>query len=914
LENFLPSLFSVKRQREMIPMTKKFQYAVAPVLVAAILLPIYAVFRFFPFGTGTVSWCDMNQQVIPFLMDLKNILTGKADLFLNLQNAGGMNFWGVFLFFISSPFSFLVLLVDKGSVYQYINILLLLKMMTCAFTASIYFKKRYSNLNLPQVTALSVMYAFCGYTMFYYQNIVWLDMMYLFPLLLLSLHKLAEERKPLCYIIVFSAILTVNFYLSYMVVIFLILSVGIWLFFFHDNTERKYLILLFGLSTLVTGLLTGVVWLPSLFEYLASARTSDLITSLRTGTLITHVDTTLTVVLCTGAILAAVAMAVVTKIFRENRVKLLLVMLAATLIPVFLEPINKMWHTGSYQSFPVRYGYMPIFIGLILLAECISSLNRNSNGLQTNYNSTGSVITAAIALIAVIFCAYTILRYEFKTVTVYTMTLWGDQNSFKRLFLFAMAVGFVYLILMLQFHYHQVKKPLFSIFLCVLTVVEAVFYSSVYIGSAGSNAQYYTPIMDLSDHINDDSLYRVKMKEKYFDVNLVGSMGYNSLSHYTSLTSKQYMFAMKKLGYSSYWMEVNSNGGTKLTDALLGNKYIITRTDDVIEEQMNTGKTKNPVYSNGLYSIVKNDNDTPFGFVMKSDNISKLKNLPNFMRLQLQQYLFETAFSTKQELIQQYQPTSMTNVTLKKDDNYKFLLNNQGNVGNIRYEIAVHGTQTLYFDCFDQLTNQLYEHINSSFSITVNGRMLEIEYPTQPQNGLVCLGTFTDEIVVVDIGVLRNVYAKSFGIAGLKEDVLSSALASVSKADLHQSGNSISGTAAAEEDGEYLFLPVSYSKGFQATVNGKSAEVYQVFDSFMAVKLEKGQNQISVIYIPQGFMPGLILTFVGVGCAFLLEFFRRRGLLYRLKRTQTVFQALFAGLLVCTISAIYIMPLIIFFT
>jgi uncharacterized membrane protein YfhO len=897
----------------MHQMTKKLQYTVPPVFVAAILLLVYAVFRLFPFGTGTVSWCDMNQQVIPFLMDFKNILDGKADMFLNLQNAGGMNFWGVFLFFISSPFSFLVLLVDKASIYKYINILLLLKMMTCAFTASVYFRKRYSNLNLPQVTALSVMYAFCGYTMFYYQNIVWLDMMYLFPLLLLSLHKLAEEKKPLCYILVFSAILTANFYLSYMVVIFLILSAGIWLFFFHDKAERKYLILLFGLSTLVTGLLTGVVWLPSLLEYLASARTGDIITSLRTGKFITHLDTTLTVILCTGAIIAAVVMVFISRIYHDNYVKLLLILLAVTLIPVFFEPVNKMWHTGSYQSFPVRYGYMPIFIGLILSAECISNLNRNAGGLQLNRNNPGSVITAAVAIIAVIFCAYTILRYEFKTVTVYTMTLWGDKNSFKRLFLFAMAVAFVYLIVMLQMHYHQVKKLLFSIFLCVLTVLEAVFYSSVYIGSAGSNAQYYTPIMDLADRINNNSLYRVKMEEKYFDVNLIGSMGYNSLSHYTSLTSKQYMFAMKKLGYSSYWMEVNSNGGTKLTDALLGNKYVLTRTYDVFDEQLSNGNAGDTVYANGLYSIVKKNTDIPFGFVMKSNNITKLKDLPDFTRLQLQQYLFESVFSSKQELIQQYQPTSMKNVTVKKDDNYKFLLNNQEEEGNIRYEIPVEGTQTLYFDCFDQLTTQLYEHINSSFSITVNGQMLEIEYPTQPQNGLVCLGTFTDEIVVIDIGVLRNVYAKSFGVAGLKEDVLSSALASVPKADLRQSGNSIVGTATAEQDGEYLFLPVSYSKGFRASVNGKPAEIYRVFDSFMAVKLEKGQNQISVTYIPEGFMPGLILTAAGVVCAFLLEFFRRKGSLYRWKRTQTVFQILFAGLLVCTIAVIYIMPIIIFF-
>ena len=48
------------------------------------------------------------------------------------------------------------------------------------------------------------------------------------------------------------------------------------------------------------------------------------------------------------------------------------------------------------------------------------------------------------------------------------------------------------------------------------------------------------------------------MDKKYFDVNMVGALGYNSLSHYASFTNESYMFTMKKLGYSSYWMEVNS--------------------------------------------------------------------------------------------------------------------------------------------------------------------------------------------------------------------------------------------------------------------------------------------------------------------------------------------------------------------
>ena len=88
-------------------MRKGLKYMASAFSAGGLLLILYAMKGLFPFGEFTVSWCDMNQQVVPLLCEFKDILEGKESLFLNLQNAGGMNFWGVFLFFLSSPFTFL---------------------------------------------------------------------------------------------------------------------------------------------------------------------------------------------------------------------------------------------------------------------------------------------------------------------------------------------------------------------------------------------------------------------------------------------------------------------------------------------------------------------------------------------------------------------------------------------------------------------------------------------------------------------------------------------------------------------------------------------------------------------------------------------------------------------------------------
>ncbi len=883
--------------------SKKHCYWVAPGLVVSIMLSVYAASRLFPFGTGTISWCDMNQQVIPFLMDFKDILLGKANMFLNLKNAGGMSFWGVFLFFIASPFSFLVLFTEKAQIYYLVNILLILKMAACSVTASLFFRAKFPRLNFLQVSALAVMYSFCGYTMFYYQNIVWLDVMCLFPILLLGLDRLFHQGRFLLYSLVFAAILAVNFYLCYMVVIFLILAAGVYLFLCVPKRERGRHVLLFGLATVASVLATGVVWLPSLLQVLSSARMGNVVSSLRAGGFWAKLDTTVPVLLCTAAVFAGMIMVLYLRNYWNQGIRWLLCMMVLLFLPIFVEPINKIWQTGSYQSFPVRYGYIPVFLGLILCAAVISFIK----GSRTEY-SGGKLFPgiALAALAAVMFCAGTILKLDYRDVTVYTRTLWGDERSFRLLLLFAVTGVLAYLILFLLYHYGKIREMFFSILLCSFAVVEAVFYSNVYIASAGNNAQYYFPILDLSDRIDDSSLYRVKMKQKFFDVNLIGSMGYNSLSHYTSLTSQNYMFAMKKLGYSSYWMEVNSNGGTKLTDAVLGNRYTIERTDRIPEGQ-------NAVYGNGLYSIVKNNLSLSIGFPFRTDKIQTLKNLSGGTRLELQESLFHSLFDTDEDLFVPYEPSSYDNVTMTRGSRYCFTLSDTGYEGTVDYQIPVSGTQTLYFDSFDQLSNRLYEPINSSFSITVNGTMLQIDYPTQPDNGLINLGTFTNQTVSVQIGILRDVSVKSFGIAGLRDHVLSTAVAATPQASLQPSGNSISGTVTADSGGEYLFLPINYGSGYSASVNGMSTPIYLVFDTFMAIPLQKGVNRICLSYIPPGFQMGVILSAVGLLCLIILYRISKRRCAQHWKTGEHVAMTLFTILFGLVIAAVYVAPLLILF-
>ncbi|HEX3038579.1 MAG TPA: YfhO family protein [Oscillospiraceae bacterium] len=887
-------------------MKKRWYYLLAPIATAVLVLIIYFNYHLYPFTSQTLAWCDMKQQVIPILLDFKNILSGQSNMFLNLSNAGGMSFWGVFLFFISSPFSFLVAFIDKSAIYVFVNILVLLKMSLCAFTASIFFGRQFKKLYPAQNIALSVMYAFCGYTMMYFQNIVWLDMMCIFPILLIGLDLLIEQDKIWPFVLAFSATIVINFYLSYMVVQFLVLSFGVYILFFTNKERRRKSILLLCVATILVALITAVVWLPSLMQYLNSARTVGLLKSVSSGSLFTNIYTTLPMILCSSAILAVMPVLPALLDYKNGKAVTTFIIFVLVLIPLIIDPINKMWHTGSYQAFPTRFGYMVAFLGLILLAGIISKLNIENETIQNDSNRLVT-IGLTVAFTGTVLLAKLLLDCNYSVLSVYTKSLWESKDSATLFILFAFVSALVYLLIMITYKYHYINRSIFSFLLCIMVICQCIFSGNIFLGSAANSSDAYQYVLDLSGKINDNSLYRVKNDKKYFDANLLGGLGFNTLNHYTSLTGKDYMYTMKKLGYSSYWMEVNSNGGTECSDAILANKYSVLYTSEL-------NNNSNAVYSNRYFSIAKNELSLPLGMIVNSDNIDKYKNLPQTSRMGIQQSLFQAVFNTNQNLLTNYDISTCDNVDVFNGDELTTVVQKTSAEDSfLTYNIEVNGTQTLYFDCFDNISNNLSEADYGSFDVTVNGKSIEKSYPKKNNNGLLNLGTFTNEVVSVKIDVLKTTWAKSFGVTGVNLDTLRTAVSQAKTANLKQEGNTIIGTAAADGADQYLFLPLAYDDGYNICINNQPAQIHRVFDAFMAVKLNKGSNTITITYNPQGFRTGLFISVAGLLAFAVILLLFKHGLYKRIKCLELPATILFSLLFAAVIIGIYIFPVVAYF-
>ena len=875
---------------------KYYPLFLPPLLTLAVMLYVFKNYNMYPFGQGSIAWCDMNQQGIPLLMDFKDMLSGKDNLFFSMNNAGGMSFWGVFCFFLSNPFSLLSVFVPKEEIIYFVNIIVILKLTLCSFTAAIYFRCCKKPANGAVIVSLSLMYALCGYGMLFYQNIMWLDVMYLFPVLMIGLEKLTKERKNIVFIISLSAITIMNFYLCYMVVVFILLYMTVWFISERQSEYHCEVCIKFLSGSVLAAMITAVVWLPSLIQVMSSGRLGSVSGTINSASFLSHYESVLPLLFCTGFIFVVLLMQLLSreKKTKEHRRNLLLFLL--TVIPFFIEPVNIMWHTGNYMSFPARYGLITIFIGLICCADLLTDSGENisEKKLKIQY----ILIPLPFALIyGYYFISQKMIDKDFETLTKYTATLWGKKESLDGLArLFVISV-LCYLIILLLYRKRLIMKRVFAIMLVTLCCVEGMNSIRLYMVSPAENnpkgTTDFASLSEMSDKIQDDDFYRVKTDFKAADYNMTGALGYPSVSHYTSLTDHDFMVMQRLLGYSTVWMKSGSTGGTELTNALYCIKYNITE-----------GKaTDHTIYTNGRYSINSISPCLGLGILCSSD-FSGGADIPDGMtRAEIQQYLFENIFDTDKKLITEYDYD-------KKKSTGIFFSNNKYQLSGsakVKYDIDVSRRQSLYADCYDRFSNSLSEDYFEGLCVKVNGRTIKSKYPEADANGLLKLGEYENEKITVEITANKKISCYSFGIFGLDLDMLSEAIDNTSCADLRYNGSKIIGNVRTDSNKTCL-LSIPYNDGLIVKLNGNKVPVKKVLSDLTAFELPAGENRIEIYLIPKGFIAGIIITVIGI--VLLVVYIRFRSKIHIPKKVSAAVDILTGFAAVCGVMMVYIAPII----
>ncbi len=850
------------------------------------------------------------------MLQWREIVTGKQSLFFTMTNGGGTNFWGIFFFFVSSPFSFLIFLFPESRSVQMMDLIVAAKIAAAAWTSALMFHKILKSLDRFLICILSVTYAFCGFTLMFFQNLVWLDFVCLFPLLVYSLFRMKNTGRYGLYTAVLTAMLMTNYYMSYMAVLFIILFALTYVVFAKDSA-RFAAGLIF--SSLFSGLATAWIWMPALIQYFDSARAFSILQTLASGNMFTYYETTLAILFSTGFLLVLFPLT----LFHAGRRKVpvrLYFLYGLMIIPLVIEPVNKIWHTGSYQAFPARYGYITVLLGLILagyyLAEPQEMLMHPREDRALRGKPWNVILSAFMVLLtgAACWASNLLLERHLHEMSAYSTTLWGDSTSIQYISGIFFGFGLCYSLLILFRSFGRLPERLFRVLTATLLASEILLNGGIYIGHPANDVSYYDSIFDLKDRIQDDGVYRVKTRLKYYDVNMTGALGYDSLATYTSLTSQKYLYAMKKLGFSSYWMEVNSSHGTAWSDALMADQYRIELSGQPVFF------SEKKIYQNDGYQIIENPDTLGLAFGISRPTLDELAQIPDGTRFDIQNRLFTAITGIRYDLFTSYGFTSSENLSVLSGDRFIVSKIAGDSYASLEYDIHVTGRQILYFDLFDSLSAQLVEHINDSCRIYVDGMLIQDSFPSKNSNGIVELGKFEDSDVHVTVEVLRGFDARSFGVAGMDVPLLEEGIAAIREQSgilsVTQAGNRITVQADPGADTRYIALSVPFYKNMYVTVNGRPAEALPFLDDFIAVPVDSGVSEIRIVMVPDGFAVGAAVSAAVLILAGVLYLVKRKArapeptiVEYLLPgRCRPVLRLLFIAFGVAVFAGIYLFP------
>ena len=244
----------------------------ADALIAAFVIPmvimllIFVQRGIFPFGEETFLRTDMYHQYAPFFSEFQYKLTHGGSLLYSWDVGMGVNFSALYAYYLASPFNWLLILCPKGLVIEFMTCQIVFKIGLSGLTMAYYFRKHCCTRDFG-VAFFGIFYALSGYMAAYSWNIMWLDCIILFPLIVLGLEHLVKDGKGMLYCITLGLSILSNYYISIMTCIFMVLYFIALLVLDEEMHWEKFIGrgFQFAVYSLLAGGLAAVVLLPEIF-------------------------------------------------------------------------------------------------------------------------------------------------------------------------------------------------------------------------------------------------------------------------------------------------------------------------------------------------------------------------------------------------------------------------------------------------------------------------------------------------------------------------------------------------------------------------------------------------------------------------------------------------------------------------
>ena len=805
----------------------KKEYLFISFIIFILINFIFAIKGVYPYGKITISNGDMGQAYVPLYYYLHDLIHGKASFMMNYNIGYGQDMYDITAIYgFLSPISWLVGLTKRANIPNFLSYLFMIRVILLGLSSFWVLKRIFKKCPLFYLYLFSILYAFSGYILGYYTNFVWLDNIILFPLLFYTLLNILNGKKGTWYMILLALSISLSFYISFMEGIFILFFSCLYLHFYIEKKDQKKIILNLVLHTLWAILISMMFWLPVIMEVMTSARSNiDIYTNGNTK-LITKLVTPLFYSLpILGCILYFTS-----KQTKKKEKIFSFLLLCIVSIGIFIEPINIMWHTGSYLEFPLRYGFIIIWVIYLIALRYFEREQK----LKIKDKSIYRLISGILILILFVVAS----KYISK-VNVADPSLGIKNNKIALIFMIYFVISMMICFLCFLIKDKKIKQ--ISIF--ILVFIEICTHSFAYIGIPSDKVMKEhsdQPLFlanNIYEFLKDDDNGMKRYKNLNYDLfensPLIVSKPFLSTWHLTQKYERKNHII---LGYGMNGSKLSDVGGTIFSDEILGVHKIMT----------------NQTKDESFYKLVKKQKELKlyeysksidFGIVYPKNQYKEI--IYGDTPFQVQNKIFHALFSQEDDIIHE----------LPFYTNENELVQNTGK----KYKVKADTILTIHYS-FEEKSN-LYFYANDIHKyisgFIVNGEKINFPYINFTKNnaynmienyqyGIADLGAYEGDVeVLIYVKSGTTISNPTFAYITLSEFQKMSE-SHQNKVEIENKNGLQIKTSASQ--GQALFLPINYSDEYECTVNGKKVTPDIIFNNFISIDLEEGENTILLHY------------------------------------------------------------------
>lgn len=815
----------------------------------------------YPFGDQQIMIIDSWHQYFPFFSELSAKLKSGGSLFHSWKIGMGINFIYLMAYYAMSPLNVLSVFVNETYMREFFFIVTIVKIALSGMFFSIYLKGVFKKNDLS-IIFFGLLYAFSGFMMGYYWNIMWLDAVAIFPLVMLGLNRIMNNEGYMLYIFSLAIAIISNFYIGYFIAEFIVLYYLVLYFTKYDRFEwRPFLrktatIAIYSLGSLG---LAAIILIPTIkglqMTYGTASANPSAITfyfsfieilerlflglepSIRSG--FPNIFSGLITLILMVVFFSSRQMRIREKIANGMLMGLLL-------ISFNMNYLNFIWH-GFHFPNEVPYRFAFVFSFLLITIAYKVFLNITEISIKTIMIASTSIV------------AYLLIIERF------TDSL--PQNIIYLNIIFVL----LYALFIMMYQQKKIRSNIFILLIGLMIVMESYLTSTTAVATAGTSQRTNYPPTE--SHVEqavekvyqeDPTFYRMEML-KYYSTNDPVLYGYRGVSAFTSTIHESLTSISEDLGLSaspaSNRFLYTSN--TPVVNALYNIKYLIGRN--------HIGELPNAAYDldfkNENVSVYRNKYHIGTGFMVKDTIRDWNKNIRNpFLS---QEQFVSKALNQNIKLFEEIPVSSEVYVNTAKEEQQNgralYYTNiDSSNKGEISFAYNLNKDKQHYL--------YVFANHGHDVDVTMNGSTVRYE---SRRGVIIDLGISAEETELVanlELNAANKgyIYIELMSFDEAAFETVYNELNDETFEVESFTDRKVSGTISVKEDG-VMITSIPYEKGWKALVNGEHVDIIPIRDAFIAIELPTGNHTIEFSYIPDGFIMGSIIS---AGTLIVLLFWR----------------------------------------